>query len=84
MTTVKKLTVLVLGGTLLACSSGETYPPPISDCDGSCQSPIVTETGPEAGSDATTNDASADDASTDDTSTDDATDETIVDTGVSE
>jgi len=76
---VKKLfVVLVLGA--LGCSNGDTYPPLISDCDGSCSNPIVSESG-EGGSDAGVDASDATDGAIDDGATDDSS---IVDTGVTE
>ncbi len=90
---MKKL-LFVLGAiTTLACSSGETYPPPIADCDGSCGSPIISESGPDSGgSDSAGSDGGGDGATDgtivdlDGTTVDDSSDDgqSIVDTGVTE
>ncbi len=56
-----------------ACSSADTFPPPISDCD-SCKTPIIIGTG--GGGDASSD---ASDASIKDTSTNDVDDATAID-----
>lgn len=57
-----------------ACSSANTFPPQLGDCD-SCTTPPVVSGGHEAGADATLKDGTTQDVSTLDVTTSDADDD---------